>query len=98
MNLLKQFWSWLTALSAEDCCDVTLVEVEEVEETIDIGEVFGRMCREAGVRARDLESTNAVSLFTEWYDGPPDETSIREAIATFKKAYPKVNAKMAGKI
>ena len=98
MNLLKQFWSWLTALSAEGCCDVTLVEVEEVEETIDIGEVFGRMCREAGVRNRDLESTNAVTLFAEWYNGPADEDSIRESISDFKKQHPIVNAKLSGKI
>ena len=92
MNLLKKLWNKITN---RDPTSPTLVVVEE---EVDVGALFSRMCREAGVIARDLESTNAVSLFTEWYDGPPDETSIREAIATFKKAYPKVNAKMAGKI
>ena len=88
MNWLKTLWNWLTALNAGSYCDVTLVEAEEVEESNDIGEAFGRMCREAGVKNRDLESTNAVALFTEWYNGPTDEDSIRESISDFKKEHP----------
>lgn len=98
MSLLKQFWNWLAALSTEGCCDVTLVEAEETKEPIDIGEAFGRMCREAGVKSRDLDSTNAVTLFAEWYNGPADEDSIRESISDFKKEHPIVNAKLSGKI
>jgi len=101
MNLLKQLWNWVVKKTST-APQLAAVEEEptpvEVEETPDVGEMFGYICREAGVRNRDLISTDAIALFVEWYDEAPTEESIRAAIPSFKKAYPKVNAKLAGKI
>ena len=98
MNLLKQFWSWFATLCTDNRCEVTAVEAEEFEDTLDIGSIFGHMCREAGVKNRDLISTDAIALFVEWYDGPADEGSIRDSVSDFKKAHPLVSAKIGGKI
>jgi hypothetical protein len=62
------------------------------------GEMFATMCREAGVKQRYLESTNAITLFQEWYTGEANEEDIKAAIAEFKKLNPPVNAKLSGKI
>jgi len=92
MNLLKTLWNKLVNKTSTS---PTLVVVEE---EVDVGALFDHICREAGVKGRDMESTNAVSLFAEWYSGPPDEESIRAAIGDFKKAHPTINAKLAGKL
>jgi len=63
-----------------------------------IGEMFAHMCREAGVKQRYLDSTNAVTLFQEWYTGEANEEDIKAAISEFKKLNPPVNAKFQGKI
>ena len=100
MNLLKTFWNWIVTLKADGCCaeshDTTPVEVEEVKESF--GDVFAHLCREAGIKQRDLDSINAVTLFEEWYSGACTKEDISAAVAQFKEAYPAVNAKLQGKI
>ena len=56
------------------------------------------MCRESGVKQRDLDNTNAVALFEEWYEGANNEEEIRAAIGAFKAEHAAVNAKFAGKL
>lgn len=100
MNLLKTFWNWIVALKADGCCaeshDTTPVEVEEVEESC--GDLFAHLCREAGIKQRDLDNINAMALFEEWYSGGCTEKDILAAMEDFKEAHPAVNAKLQGKI
>jgi|TARA_R110000787_G_scaffold1233_3_gene4397 hypothetical protein len=100
MNLLKTFWNWFITPKADACCatphESTPVQVEEI--TVSAAELFGTMCRAAGVKQRDLDSTGAIALFEAWYDGPPNASSVKESIKDFKVVYPKVNAKLAGRL
>lgn len=102
MNLLKQFWNWFLNPKTDAYCDVehepTPVEVEEVEDSRPVGEIFAHICREAGVKQRDLDSTNAVALFEEWYTGAANEEDIKASLAEFRKTNGAINAKFAGKI
>lgn len=103
MNLLKTFWNWIVTLKADGCCaeshDTTPVEVEEAEEAKEsCGDVFAHLCREAGIKQRDLDNTDAVALFEKWYPGGCAAEDILAAMADFKKAHPAVNAKLQGKI
>ena len=84
MNLLKQLWCKLVNKTS---VTATPVEVEEVEEDLrPVGEIFAHMCRESGVKQRDLDSTNAVALFEEWYEGALDVDSVHASIQDFKAA------------
>tara|TARA_R110000772_G_scaffold68531_1_gene151814 strand:+ start:59 stop:361 length:303 start_codon:yes stop_codon:yes gene_type:complete len=100
MNLLKTFWNWFITPKADACCaephEVTLAEVEE--DTRSAGELFAFMCRAAGVKQRDLESSNAVALFEEWYRGSVNEAEIKQSIEEFKQTHTGVNAKLSGRI
>ena len=55
------------------------------------------MLQEAGV-SKHVKKVNGLELFEEWYDGPCNEESILAAMDDFKKGYPTVAAKMAGKL
>ena len=100
MNWLKRLWNWFITPNEDACCtephEATPVEAEE--ETQGTGELFGTLCRAAGVKQRDLDSSNAISLFEEWYDGLNNEDDIRQSIEEFKAAHAGVNAKLAGRI
>lgn len=88
----------------------TPVEVEEVpdseecapaapvarEDAAAVAQMFTNVCLNAGVKQRYLDSTNAVTLFQEWYTGQASEEEIKEAIAEFKRLNPPVNAKFQG--
>ena len=93
MNLLKSLWNKLVNKTSTS---PTMVLVQE--DPRPLGEVFAHLCREAGVKQRDLDSTNAVALFEEWYLGLKTEEDILAAIADFKVAHPTINAKFNGKI
>jgi hypothetical protein len=92
MKILKALWNKLVKATASTS---TIVEVQSDTTT---GDIFAHMCREAGVKTRELDSTNAVALFVEWYKGTPDEENIRNAIEDFKREHPAVNAKLSGKL
>lgn len=100
MNLLKQFWNWFITPKEDACCaephETTPVEVEE--ETRSPGSIFGTICRAAGVKQRDLDSSNAVVLFDEWYTGKVTEEDIKQSIAEFKSLHAGVNAKLTGRL
>jgi|TARA_R110000824_G_scaffold147030_2_gene316379 hypothetical protein len=91
MNLLKSLWNKLVNKTSVSS---TLVVVEEEC----CGDLFAHMCREAGVKQKDIDRTNAVALFEEWYTGPCDEEKITSAMADFKDAHTAVKAKLQGKI
>jgi len=91
MNWLKALWD---SLVSKTSVSPTLVMVEEES----CGDLFAHMCREAGVRQKDLDGTNAVALFEEWYTGPCDAEVITSVIEDFKEAHPAVSAKLQGKI
>ena len=91
MNWLKTLWDKLVKKTSVSS---TLVMVEEEC----CGDLFAHMCREAGVKQRDLDSTNAVTLFEEWYTGPCDEENIKSAMAKFKDTHAAVKAKLQGRI
>ena len=101
MSLLKRLWNWLVCKTStapklavvEE--EPTPVEVEEIspEDPRGAAVLFGVMCRSAGVKNRDLNSTNAISLFNEWYDGPATEEEIRKVLWDFKEAHPGVAPK-----
>lgn len=96
MNWIKTLWDKLVNKTS---VTATPVEVEEVEEdSRPVGEIFAHMCRESGVKQRDLDNTNAVALFEEWYEGANNEEEIRAAIGAFKAEHAAVNAKFAGKL
>lgn len=96
MNWIKTLWNKLVNKTS---VTVTSVEVEEVEEdSRPLGEVFADMCRAAGIKQRDLDSTNAVALFEEWYDGANNEDEIRAAMEAFKLEHNSINAKFTGKL
>ena len=96
MNWLRTLWNWLTTPDTDDRRSVTPVEAEE--EVHSAGSIFATLCRAAGVKKRDLDSTNAEALFDEWYTGDVVEEDIRKSVAEFKEAHPKVNAKLAGRL
>jgi len=45
--------------------------------------------------AKILDSTNAVELFKEWYEGDGSEQDILESMSDFMRDHPPVNAKFA---
>jgi len=94
MNWLKKFWNWFITPNEDACC----VEPRADEVCPTAGTLFFEICREAGVRQRDLKESDAANLFQEWYTGPCDEESIRAAIAEFKLTQPGVAAKLSGKL
>jgi hypothetical protein len=100
MNWLKRLWNWFITPNEDACCaephEVTPVEVEEEARTS--GSIFGTICRAAGVKQRDIDSSNAVALFEQWYGGPVNEESIKQSLQDFKVLHPGVNAKLAGRI
>ena len=99
MNWLKKFWNWFITPKTDVCCsEPHEVTSAEVEESVSAGEIFLAICREAGVRQRDLKESDAVNLFEEWYAGPSDEESIRASVAEFKLTQPGVAAKLSGKL
>lgn len=84
MNWLKRLWNWLVRkTSTAPKLAVVVEEVVDNEEPVDV--VFIRVCKSAGVKSRDLESTNAASLFKEWYTGKGYEADVLEAIPQFLK-------------
>lgn len=94
MNWLKTLWSKLVSSTSTS---PTLVLVEEIneEEPSPVGRIFEHICRSKGVKQADLDSTNAVVLFEEWYEGDRNEDAIRESIQSFKKAMGgAINAKL----
>ena len=96
MNLLKRLWNWLISRTSTSPTLAVVVEVEEEEED-NCADIFLHILQEAGV-SKHVKKINGIELFVEWYDGPPNEDSIRAAIPGFKAAYPAVSAKMAGKL
>jgi hypothetical protein len=92
MNWLKTLWSKLVSKTS---VSQTTAVVEE--EGGCCGEIFLHMLQEAGV-SKHVKKVNGLELFEEWYDGPCNEESILAAMADFKKGYPTVAAKMAGKL
>ena len=100
MNWLKKLWNWFITPNEDACCaaphEVTPVEVEE--ETRTSGSIFGTICRAAGVKQRDIDSSNAAALFDEWDTGKVAEDDIRQSIAEFKSLHAGVNAKLAGRL
>ena len=63
-----------------------MVLVEEVD-TITTSEHFKNICVEAGVRRKDLEAYDIVSIFERWYTGESNENDIKEAIPVFMKEH-----------
>ena len=96
MNWLKRLWSWLVRKTST-APELAVVEVEEVE-LRSASSIFGTLCRAAGVKQKDLDASNAIELFDEWYNGEITEEDIKQSIAEFKVAHPVVNAKLSGKI
>jgi|TARA_R110000824_G_scaffold39177_1_gene118727 hypothetical protein len=92
MNWLKTLWSKLVSKTS---VSQTTVVVEEEDGCC--GEIFLHMLQEAGV-SKHVKKVNGLELFEEWYDGPCNEESILAAMDDFKKGYPTVAAKMAGKL
>jgi len=66
---------------------------EPVVEQNDVEQAFLNVCANAGLGARILDSTNAVELFKEWYEGDGSEQDILESIPSFMESHPVVNAK-----
>ena len=93
MNLLKRLWNWIIRKTSTA---PTLAVVEEPKE--DPGQIFKRLCNQAGVGDNRLSAVNAVELFVEWYSGEADEQSVLSSIERFKLAHPGVAAKLSGKI
>ena len=85
MNLLKKLWNWIISKTSTT---PTLAVVGEPKE--DPGQIFKRLCNQAGVGDSRLDSVNAVQLFTEWYDGETDEQSVLTSIEAFKLTHPGV--------
>ena len=91
MNWLKTLWNWLVRKTStspklavvEDCCDDSECEAHEEIAEEPIAEVFLRVSRAAGVKNRDIDSTNAVALFEKWYTGKGIEEDVRAAIPDF---------------
>jgi len=93
MNWLKKLWNWIIRKTSTT---PTLAVVEEPKE--DPGQIFKRLCNQAGVGDNRLERVNAVELFVAWYSGEADEQSVLSSIKAFKLAHPGVAAKLSGKI
>ena len=85
MNLLKQLWNWFTTPGADDCCEVTPVEVEEDSELLE--ELLVPILRDMGVTTREIRNLEIVAKFDEWYDGPLTTKAILIAWPTFREAY-----------
>ena len=100
MNLLKQLWNWFTTPNTDDCCDAevcqepTPVEVEEQPEQ-DIAELFESICAQIGLGDKFTKGLNATQKFVDWYDGPANEQSVRQALSEFKLTDPAINAKLS---
>ena len=101
MNLLKQLWNWLVRKTSTT---PKLAVVESAPATIDIEEekrvqeLFLCLARTAGVKNKDLESTNAAELFVQWYEGKSTEQEVLQAIPEFLNHHGgTLNAKFTGK-
>ena len=68
---------------------------EPVVEQNDVEQAFLNVCTNAGLGAKILDSTNAVELFKEWYEGDGSEQDILESMSDFMRDHPPVNAKFA---
>tara|TARA_B100001094_G_C18119721_1_gene766151 strand:+ start:618 stop:923 length:306 start_codon:yes stop_codon:yes gene_type:complete len=93
MNWLKTLWGQIVnkTSAATQLQEAIPVEVEESESVI---EIFERICTEAGLGSKFTEGLGASEKFVEWYDGPAEESAIRESLAEFKTVHPSINAKM----
>lgn len=60
--------------------------------------IFKKICNDAGVGDKVLNSVSAIEKFEAWYTGPCDMASIRGSIDAFRDEYPSVNAKLTGKL
>jgi hypothetical protein len=85
MNWLKTLWNWFITPSADDCCDVVPVEVEEDSELL--GELLVPILRDMGVTTREIKILDIVAKFDEWYDGPLTTKAILIAWPTFRETY-----------
>ena len=100
MNWLKKLCNSLVSKTSTSPKLVVVDEEPtpvEVEEDGDCAEIFLHILQEAGV-SKHVKKINGVELFVEWYNGPCNEESIRNAIDDFKEAHPAVAAKIAGKL
>ena len=84
MNWLKSLWTTLVRKTSTVTEEVSEEVVEVlVEEDAPIGQIFVTVCQQKGVGARTINSTNAVELFENWYDGPATEEAILESLPNF---------------
>ena len=97
MNLLKQLWNWITTPSADNDCDSQVREQAtpvKPQEQPQVGLIFKELCISRGCGVKELQDTNAIQLFCDWYVGPATEEDILKCIPNFCIAHPAINAKL----
>ena len=95
MNWIKSLWDKLVKSTSTSPTIVLVEEETQEDDPRPIGLIFEHICRSKGAKQADLDSTNAVALFEEWYEGARNEDAIRESIQSFKEAMGgAINAKL----
>ena len=82
MGLLDTIKSWFAS--------PTIPTPVVVEEEVDLGELFKQACYKLGIGAREINKTNAVEIYKEWYTGPRDLESVAASIREFVAAHPNI--------
>lgn len=91
MSLWNTIKSWFK--SEEPVTEKDLVSPEPKSHQT-ATELFEQMCLESGINPLQLAKSNAVRLFSEWYDGPADRQQIAEVYPEFKQAHAIVQKKL----
>ena len=96
-KLFENLWNWFTTPNTDDCCDAEVCEQNtpvEPQEQPQVDFIFKQLCISRGCGAKEIQHTNAVQLFCDWYVGPATEEDILKCIPNFCNAHPAVNAKL----
>ena len=59
------------------------VREERKQLTPDVTKLFLEVCQDAGIGAKLMNSTNATSLFLDWYQGAPTKQAIADSMLEF---------------
>ena len=82
MGLLNTIKSWFAS--------PTIPAPVVVEEEVDVRTLFEQACYKLGIGGRELNKTNAVEIYKEWYTGPRDLESVAASIREFAAAHPNI--------
>ena len=82
MSWIKSLWDKVVNKTSTS---PTLTLVEE-EPTEDIADLFESVCAQLGLGEKFTKGIGATQKFVDWYDGPADEESVRQALPDFRQA------------